>query len=93
MIERHRCSGVRGRQSVREQVREGGQTPVSFVPPSRHVAALMEADAQAKELLAGLAGAAAEKLFETKGLDFLDRERAKREAIKQGMFPLSLPPL
>ncbi len=34
----------------------------------------------AKELLAGFAGAEADKLFETKGLDFLDRERAKHMA-------------
>lgn len=35
----------------------------------------------AKELLAGIAGGEVDKLFETKGLDFLDRERAKRQAI------------
>lgn len=34
----------------------------------------------AKELLAGFAGAEVDKLFETKGLDFLDREKAKRHA-------------
>ncbi|PWN35646.1 uncharacterized protein FA14DRAFT_160702 [Meira miltonrushii] len=34
----------------------------------------------AKELLAGFAGAEVDKLFETKGLNFLDRERAKRHA-------------
>ncbi|KAF8924835.1 hypothetical protein EDD21DRAFT_311647 [Dissophora ornata] len=33
-----------------------------------------------KEIFAGLAGAEADKLFETKGLDALDRERAKRQA-------------
>jgi len=36
-----------------------------------------------KELLAGFAAAEADKLFETHGLDFLDRERAKRHAIQQ----------
>jgi hypothetical protein len=36
-----------------------------------------------KELLAGFAAAEVDKLFETKGLDFLDREKAKRHAIKQ----------
>ncbi|GJJ68917.1 hypothetical protein EMPS_01263 [Entomortierella parvispora] len=36
-----------------------------------------------KELLAGLAGAEADKLFETKGLDFLDREKAKHQAKKE----------
>ncbi|KAK0518726.1 hypothetical protein OC834_007627, partial [Tilletia horrida] len=34
--------------------------------------------ALAKELLAGFAGAEVDKLFETKGLDFLSREQAKR---------------
>ncbi|ODV76715.1 uncharacterized protein CANTADRAFT_58016 [Suhomyces tanzawaensis NRRL Y-17324] len=34
----------------------------------------------AKELLAGIAGAEVDKLFETKGLDYLDRNKAKRQA-------------
>ncbi|CAO3668091.1 unnamed protein product [Umbelopsis ramanniana] len=34
----------------------------------------------AKELLAGFAGAEIDKLIETKGLDFVDREKAKRHA-------------
>jgi hypothetical protein len=33
--------------------------------------------------LAGLAGAEVDKLFETKGLDELDREKAKHKAKKQ----------
>lgn len=37
----------------------------------------------AKELLAGFAGAEVDKLFETKGLDFLDRETAKNRAQDQ----------
>lgn len=37
----------------------------------------------AKEMLVGLAGAEVDKLFETKGLDFLDREKAKHQAKKQ----------
>ena len=37
----------------------------------------------AKELLAGIAGAEIDKLAETKGLDFLDREKAKRHAREQ----------
>ncbi|KAI2641568.1 hypothetical protein GGS26DRAFT_585958 [Hypomontagnella submonticulosa] len=37
----------------------------------------------AKELIAGIAGAEVDKLFETKGLDFLDREKAKRHAKEQ----------
>ncbi|KAG0041957.1 hypothetical protein BGZ83_001072 [Gryganskiella cystojenkinii] len=36
-----------------------------------------------KEILASLAGAEADKLFETKGLDFLDRQKAQHEAKKQ----------
>ncbi|GAA5940509.1 DUF3759 domain-containing protein [Sporobolomyces koalae] len=34
----------------------------------------------AKELFAGFAAAEADKIFETKGLDFLDREKVKRQA-------------
>jgi hypothetical protein len=36
-----------------------------------------------KEMLAGLAAGEVDKLFETKGLDFLDREQAKRRAVEQ----------
>lgn len=36
----------------------------------------------AKEALAGIAAAEVDKLFETKGLDFLDREKAKHQAKK-----------
>ncbi len=34
----------------------------------------------AKEAIAALAGAEVDKLFETKGLDFIDREKAKHSA-------------
>ncbi|TKA83575.1 hypothetical protein B0A55_00412 [Friedmanniomyces simplex] len=34
----------------------------------------------AKEMLAGIAGGEVDKLCETKGADYIDRERAKREA-------------
>jgi len=37
----------------------------------------------AKEMLAGLAGAEVDKLVETKGEDFFDRERSKHEAKKR----------
>ncbi|KAI0166771.1 hypothetical protein GGR52DRAFT_73668 [Hypoxylon sp. FL1284] len=37
----------------------------------------------AKEMLAGIAGAEVDKLFETKGLDYIDREKAKHHAKKQ----------
>jgi hypothetical protein len=41
----------------------------------------------AKEMLAGIAGGEVDKLFETKGLDYLDRDRARAEAtsrVQQG---------
>ena len=34
-------------------------------------------------MLAGIAGAEVDKLFETKGLDTLDREKAKHQAKRQ----------
>lgn len=37
----------------------------------------------AKELLVGIAGAEVDKLAETKGLDFIDREKAKHHAKEQ----------
>lgn len=37
----------------------------------------------AREALAALAGAEADKLFETRGLDFIDREEAKHHARRQ----------
>ncbi|KAG9244936.1 hypothetical protein BJ878DRAFT_503806 [Calycina marina] len=37
----------------------------------------------AKELLAGIAGAEIDKLAETKGMDFVDREKAKQHAKQQ----------
>ncbi|PYH49372.1 DUF3759 domain-containing protein, partial [Aspergillus saccharolyticus JOP 1030-1] len=42
-----------------------------------------QSHAQAKELLAGFAGAFIDREFESKGLDFLDREKAKRQAERQ----------
>ncbi|GJE86705.1 DUF3759 domain-containing protein [Phanerochaete sordida] len=39
--------------------------------------------AEAKELLAGFAGAFIDREAETKGLDFVDREKAKYEASRQ----------
>ncbi|KAK9833383.1 hypothetical protein WJX81_000420 [Elliptochloris bilobata] len=39
--------------------------------------------AMAKEILVGLVGGEVDKLCETKGLDFLDREKAKRHAREQ----------
>jgi hypothetical protein len=42
----------------------------------------------AKELLVGFAGAEVDKLAETKGMDFIDREKAKYHAKQQveGMY-------
>ncbi|KAJ2960520.1 hypothetical protein NQZ79_g4126 [Umbelopsis isabellina] len=37
----------------------------------------------AKEILAGIAGASVDGLVESKGLDFVDREKAKHQATKQ----------
>ncbi|KAL4950939.1 hypothetical protein BDW69DRAFT_171096 [Aspergillus filifer] len=42
-----------------------------------------ESHQMAKELLAGFAGAFIDREVETKGLDFVDRERAKRHAREQ----------
>ncbi|KAJ3092063.1 hypothetical protein HK102_011127 [Quaeritorhiza haematococci] len=36
-----------------------------------------------REIVTGIAAAEAEKLFETKGLDYLDRERTKQMAVEQ----------
>ncbi|GAA6037423.1 hypothetical protein JCM8097_008566 [Rhodosporidiobolus ruineniae] len=38
---------------------------------------------KAREIFAGFAGVAADRLIETKGADFIDREQAKHEAKKQ----------
>jgi len=66
-------------------------TPFPFVPlrPATDQDANMPAvgkpvsHAFAKELLVGLAGAEIDKLAETKGMDFVDREKAKHHAKKQ----------
>ncbi|KAH8827737.1 hypothetical protein DL96DRAFT_1600136 [Flagelloscypha sp. PMI_526] len=39
-----------------------------------------DSHAQAKELLAGFAGAFIDRIVETKGLDYVDREQAKHKA-------------
>jgi len=50
-----------------------------------HVAANGQPDshAKAKELLAGFAGAFIDREVETKGLDFIDKQKAKRHAEQQ----------
>ncbi|KAF7313010.1 1 concanamycin induced protein c [Mycena kentingensis (nom. inval.)] len=42
-----------------------------------------QSHAQAKELMAGFAGAFIDRMVETKGLDFVDKEQAKRDAKKR----------
>jgi len=42
-----------------------------------------DSHAKAKEIFAGLAGAAVDRLVETKGLDYVDKEKAKRQAESQ----------
>jgi hypothetical protein len=39
--------------------------------------------ALAKEMIAGIAGGEVDKLFETKGLNYLDRDEARRQAQQQ----------
>ncbi|CDO75598.1 hypothetical protein BN946_scf184858.g38 [Trametes cinnabarina] len=39
-----------------------------------------ESHEKAKEIMAGLAGAFVDRVVETKGLDFVDKEKAKRHA-------------
>lgn len=45
--------------------------------------------AEAKEILAGFAGAFVDRLVETKGLDYVDTEEAKRHARRQTEQALS----
>ncbi|KAI0825926.1 hypothetical protein BC629DRAFT_1434474 [Irpex lacteus] len=51
----------------------------------KHVAANGQptSHAEAKEILAGLAGAFVDREVETRGLDFVDKEKAKYEARRQ----------
>ncbi|PAV20888.1 phosphoglycerate mutase family [Pyrrhoderma noxium] len=42
-----------------------------------------DSHAKAKEILAGFAGAFIDREFETRGLDFIDKERAKHDAHKR----------
>ncbi|KAG8953663.1 hypothetical protein FRC04_001867 [Tulasnella sp. 424] len=45
--------------------------------------------AEAKELIAAVGGGFIDRLVETKGLDFVDRERAKRQAQQQAEDQIS----
>lgn len=42
-----------------------------------------DSHAKAKEILAGLSGAFIDRIVETKGLDFVDKQKAKHHASKQ----------
>ncbi|EJF64809.1 hypothetical protein DICSQDRAFT_159830 [Dichomitus squalens LYAD-421 SS1] len=42
-----------------------------------------DSHAKAKEIAASLAGAFIDRIVETKGLDFIDKERAKRQSTQQ----------
>ncbi|ETW83924.1 hypothetical protein HETIRDRAFT_408198 [Heterobasidion irregulare TC 32-1] len=57
----------------------------------KHVEANGKPDshAKAKEILAGLTGAFIDRLVETKGLDFVDKEKAKHDAKKRAEGALS----
>ncbi|KAL4062853.1 hypothetical protein J3A83DRAFT_4300909 [Scleroderma citrinum] len=48
-----------------------------------------DSHAKAKELVAGFAGAFVDRMAETKGLDLLDRERAKHAAREQAQQSFS----
>ncbi|KAE9410553.1 hypothetical protein BT96DRAFT_969556 [Gymnopus androsaceus JB14] len=48
-----------------------------------------DSHAKAKELIAGFVGAFVDREVETKGLDFIDKEKAKREAKKQAQQALA----
>jgi len=48
-----------------------------------------QSHAKAKEILAGLAGAFIDREVETKGLDFIDKEKAKKQAQHQAEQALS----
>ncbi|GJJ75784.1 hypothetical protein EMPS_08142 [Entomortierella parvispora] len=55
----------------------------AFAAMKKHEASVGGKHSFTKEVFAGMAGAEADKLFETKGLDALDRQRAKHEAEQQ----------
>ncbi|KAH8998455.1 hypothetical protein EDB92DRAFT_1813317 [Lactarius akahatsu] len=44
---------------------------------------------KAKEIFAGLAGVAVDRLVETKGLDFIDKQKAKRRAAEHAEEKIS----
>ncbi|KAI0727895.1 hypothetical protein C8Q72DRAFT_885922 [Fomitopsis betulina] len=62
------AAGFEAMKSYENHLRQTGQQPNHAVM---------------KELLAGFAAAEIDKLAETKGLDYIDREKAKRQAVEQ----------
>ncbi|KAI5814047.1 putative CipC-like antibiotic response protein [Pyronema omphalodes] len=72
--------------SLSHEVLAGGAAFAAFAAFEKHQRSQGKAvsHAFAKEALAGLAAAEVDKLIETKGLDYIDRERAKRHA-EQGV--------
>ncbi|KAL4062854.1 hypothetical protein V8B97DRAFT_1916095 [Scleroderma yunnanense] len=44
---------------------------------------------KAKEIFAGLAGGFADRLIETKGMDFIDRERVKHDAMRHAQHSIA----
>lgn len=60
-----------------------------FISLTLHCAGHPDEHAQAKEILAGAIGFFVDREVETKGLDFIDREKAKRHAQQQAEQELS----
>lgn len=60
-----------------------------FISLTLHCAGHPDEHAQAKEILAGAIGFFVDREVETKGLDFIDREKAKRHAQQQAESELN----
>ncbi|KAI9508865.1 putative phosphoglycerate mutase family protein [Russula earlei] len=78
-------SGPKHESSVTHELIAGAASYEAAKAYEDHVARNGQPDshAKAKELIAGFAGAFVDKEFETHGLDFIDREKAKYQAKKQ----------
>jgi len=63
---------------------ENGKSHIPLIKAIRVTyAGQPESQAKAKEFLAGISGAFIDRIVETKGLDFIDKEKAKRHALVQ----------
>ena len=63
---------------------QNGKFPIPVVKATRVTCpGQPESHAKAKELLAALAGGFVDRIVESKGLDFVDKEKAKHHAKKQ----------